>query len=96
MTYYSKREYKLLGYEKATRKNKMYNAILQNRKTGQLVRVPFGSTEYENYQDKTGLNLYPHLIHGDKKRKKLYIARHKKDLKAGYYSPGYFSYFILW
>ena len=96
MTYYSKKDYKLLGYEKATRKGKMYNGVLQNKKTGKLVRVPFGSTEYENYQDKTGLNLYPHLIHGDKKRRRLYRSRHKKDLKAGYYSAGWFSQFILW
>ena len=94
MTYYSKKEYKLLGYEKATRKGKKYNAILENKKTKKLKHIPFGAIGYENYHDLTGLNLYP--THNDPKRRKLYRARHKKDLKQGYYSPGYFSYFILW
>jgi len=96
MVYYKKTDYKLLGYEKATKKGKMYNAVLQNKTTKKTHKVPFGSSEYENYRDLTGLNLYTHLIHGDKKRKKLYRARHKKDLKDGYYSAGYFSYFVLW
>lgn len=96
MTYYSKREYKLLGYEKATRANKMYNGVLQNKKTGQLVRVPFGDNKMENYQDKTGLNLYPELIHNDKERRKRFRARSKGYLRDGYYSPSWFSYYILW
>ena len=96
MVYYKKTDYKLLGYEKATQKGKMYNAILQNRTTKKTYTVPFGSSEYENYGDLTGLNLYPHLQHRDKKRRILYRARHQKDLKANYYSPGYFSYLILW
>ena len=94
--YYSKKLYRLLGYDKATRKGKMYNGILENKRDKSISRVPFGSSDYQNYQDLTGLNLYPELIHGDKKRRKLYRARHKKDLKANHYSPGYFSYNILW
>ena len=93
--YYSKKEYKLLGYEKATRKNKMYNAILENKKTKKRYYVPFGSM-MENYRDKTGLNLYPHLIHNDKERRRRYRARAKGKVKDGYYSPSWFSYHILW
>ena len=96
MTYYSKKDYKLLGYRKSTRKSKKYDGILENKKTKKLKYVPFGAYGYENYHDLTGLNLYPHLLHGDKKRRKLYRTRHKIDLKAGYYSPGYFSYYITW
>jgi len=59
-------------------------------------KVPFGDKRYENYHDLTGLNLYPKLLHRDKHRRKLYRIRHKKDIKPGYYSPGWFSYYILW
>lgn len=96
MVYYKKTDYKLLGYRKSKRKNAKYDAVLQNKKTKKTYKVPFGDNRYENYRDLTGLNFYPHLLHGDKKRRKLYRARHKKDIKAGYYSPGYFSYFVLW
>ena len=69
MTYYSKKEYKLLGYRKSKTTHKKYDAILENRKTKKLKYVPFGDNRYENYHDLTGLNLYPHLLHGDKKRR---------------------------
>ena len=94
-SYYKKTEYKLLGFEKATNKNKQYNALLQRKTDNKIIRVPFGSM-MENYQDKTGLNLYPHLIHGNKERRRLYRARHKVYLKDGYYSPGWFSFYVLW
>ena len=96
MPYYKIKDYELLGYEKSKSKGKMYNAILKNKNTNRFIRVPFGSSDYENYTDKTGLNLYPHLIHGDKNRRRLYRARHKGFLKDGYYSAGWFSWFILW
>ena len=94
--YYSKKDYKLLGYRRSKTKYKKYDAILEQKKTGKLKYVPFGDKRYENFHDLTGLNLYPHLLHGDKNRRRLYRARHKKDLKKGYYSPGYFSYFVIW
>jgi hypothetical protein len=89
------RQYKLIGYEKAKAKNKMYNALIQN-KQGKVIKLPFGDNRYENYRDITGLNLYPHLIHNDPNRRRLYKARHKGYLRKGYFSPSYFSYFVLW
>jgi len=94
--YYSKKDYKLMGYEKATKVNKMYNAILENKKTKKIYYVPFGDKRYMNYRDLTGLNLYPHLIHNDNKRRMRYRARAKGKVKDGYYSPSWFSYHILW
>jgi hypothetical protein len=96
MPYYNKKEYKLLGYEKSHRKGKMYNAILNNKITNKVTKVPFGDSTMENYCDKTGLNLYPKLIHGDKVRRKRFQQRHHGFLKDGFYSPSWFSYFILW
>lgn len=96
MTYYSKRQYKLLGFRKSNVKDKMYYALLEDRLTNKLKKVHFGHDKYENYRDITGLNYYPTLIHGDSKRRKYYRARHKGFLKEGFYSPSYFSYYYLW
>ena len=96
MTYYSKKDYKLLGYRRSKTNHKKYDAVLEQKKTGKIKYVPFGDKRYENFHDLTGLNLYPNLLHGDKNRRRLYRARHKKDLKKGYYSPGYFSYYVIW
>jgi hypothetical protein len=96
MVYYKKTDYRLVGYDRSKRKGKMYDALLERKKDKKIIRVPFGDAKMENYRDLTGLNLYPHLIHGNEKRRKLFRARHKGYLKEGYYSPSYFSYFILW
>jgi hypothetical protein len=96
MVYYNKSIYNLLGYRKSRRKNKMYDAVLQNKKNNKFIYVPFGDNRYENYQDNTGLNLYPKLIHNDKERRRLYRLRHNRHIKKGYFSPSFFSYFILW
>jgi hypothetical protein len=92
--YYLKKDYKLVGYEKSHRKGKMYNAILKNKK--KIVKVPFGDDSMGNFNDKTGLNLYPNLIHGDKKRRLRFQQRHHGFLKDDYYSPSWFSYYVLW
>lgn len=92
--YYSIKDYKLIGFEKSKTKNKMYDAILL--KENKKYKVPFGDKRYQNFRDITGLNLYPHLIHDDNKRRKNYRTRHKHAVKKGYYSPGYFSYYYLW
>ena len=94
--YYKKTDYKLLGYDRSKRKGKMYDALLERKKDKKIIRVPFGDATMENYRDLTGLNLYPQLIHNDEKRRKSFRARHKGYLKNGYYSPSYFSYYILW
>ncbi len=95
MTYYSKTDYNLKGFRKSNIKGKMYDAILENKETKRLKHIPFGSM-MQNYQDKTGLNMYPHLIHGDKARRKNYRARASGKVKEGYYSPSFFSYYYLW
>lgn len=94
--YYSKQEYKLVGFRKSTRKGKMYDAILENKETKRLKHIAFGDNQMENYHDKTGLNLYPSLIHGNTKRRDNYRKRARGKVKNGFYSPSYFSYFFLW
>lgn len=96
MTYYSMKEYKLLGFRKSKNPPKMYAAVLYNIETRRERVVNFGSRIHMNFSDRTGLNLYPKLIHGDEKRKENYRKRHKNDVKEGFYSPGYFSAKYLW
>ena len=64
MVYYDMKTHKLIGFAKSETKNKMYDAILIFD-DGNFINVPFRDKRFENYQDKTKLNLYPHLIHGD-------------------------------
>lgn len=96
MVYYPKAYYRLKNFEISNYENKMYNAILVEKKTGIIKRVPFGHPRYGNFRDKTGLNAYPHLIHNDNERRRLYRARAVVHLKKGYYSPSYFSFYFLW
>ena len=95
-TYYPMDEYRLLGFEKSNRPGKMYKAIIEHKKNKRQVSIHFGDSRMENYTDKTGLDLYPNLIHGDKKRRDRYISRHSGFIKKGYYSPSYFSMEYLW
>ena len=94
MVYYKMADYKLIGFRKARSLKKKYEAILKRKSDGRLIYVAFGSPSYAHFQDKTGLNLYKN--HGDKKRKDRYIARHKHNIKSGYYSPSQFAMDYLW
>ena len=94
--FYKMSEYSFVKYEKSSRKDKKYNAVLKCKLNKRIVKIPFGSLSYTNYRDKTKLNLYPHLINNDPEKRRLYKLRHNKDLREGYYSAGYFSYWVLW
>ena len=59
----NKREYGLIGFEKSNRKNKKYNAILINYNTKQKKIIPFGDLRYQQYKDRTYLNLYSHFLY---------------------------------
>lgn len=94
--YLSMREWKFMRFEKSKRKGKKYDAILLNNATKREIRMPFGQLGMEHYQDKTGLNLYPQLIHSDKVRRRLFKTRFAHLFKDGYYSSIYFSNKFLW
>ena len=88
-------EYSLLRFEKSKAKNKMYSAILKHKETGKTRKVSFGDISMENYRDLTGLNLYPHLIHSDRTRRKSFRKRFAKDASHKF-SSAYFSMNYLW
>lgn len=74
-------KYKFLKIIKSKKSGKKYTAIFINIKTKREKKIHFGDSNYEDY-----------VSHKDEKRKKLYIARHKKledwnnPLTAGYWS----------
>ena len=84
-------------FTKSNRKDKKYMAILSDSRI-----VHFGASGYQQYEDKTGLDLYKNYNHQDKKRRMNYRNRHKKILtgnKPSYlikYSPSWFSWHYLW
>jgi hypothetical protein len=98
---YSKKEYTFVKFEKSHLKDKKYNAVLKNKKTGREVRVPFGAIRengvpYPQYKDSTGLGLYSKYDHNDKARRDRYRARHKVYLKDGYWTAANLSWSFLW
>ena len=50
---YSKKDYKFVKFERSHLPAKKYNAVLQNKKTKRLVKVPFGASAYEQFKDST-------------------------------------------
>jgi hypothetical protein len=94
--YLSKRDYTFVRFQKSKKAKKMYDAVLMNNSTKKEKKLSFGQNDMGNYQDKTGLNLYPKLIHGDPVRRKAFKARFAHYLKDDYYSSAYYSYYFLW
>ena len=95
---YLKSDYTLIGFEKSTRKGKKYDAKLQNKKTGKIVRVPFGALGYSTFRDGTSLGLYD--THNNKDKLRSYRLRFRKLIQnkdfSKYYSPIFFSTQYLW
>ena len=85
--------------KKSTRKHKKYMA----RRSCMYPWVHFGDKRYQQYKDSTGLGLYSHLDHGDKRRRENYFQRFsdtpyksealKKEQK---YSAKWLSHKYLW
>ena len=89
------RTHEFIGFEESHLPNKKYNAILKNKTSGRLVRVPFGARGYEQYKGSTGPGKFSSLNHLDKQRRQNYIKRHSKD-KNTPYSASWFSLHYLW
>ena len=97
---YLKTEYRLIGFEKSKRAGKKYDALLQHKKTGKIVRVPFGAEKMQQYRDATPLKLYKSQDHLDETRRKAFRNRFRRLIKNKdynrYYSPIFFSTEYLW
>jgi hypothetical protein len=97
-----KSKWKFNRFEKSKTKGKMYDAIHTSREDPTKERkISFGDNKLENYSDKTGLNAYPKLVHGDKQRRRQFRQRfsglkQKQDNWRTYYTPLYYSWKFLW
>ena len=97
MTVYPSDKYTFIKFKRSKDKDKKYDAILKNNKTGKKKVIPFGAKGYAQYKDSTGLKLYSKLDHLDEERKKRYQQRHKDEgLNTRKYSAGWFSWNYLW
>jgi hypothetical protein len=67
----------------STVKGKRYTIYIP--KGDKQVKVDFGSSSHDNF-----------TIHKDPERKRLYRLRHKNDNINDPYSPGYWSWWVLW
>ncbi|RTL06731.1 hypothetical protein EKK58_04310 [Candidatus Dependentiae bacterium] len=78
------------------RKNKKYSVLVWDKNKHKYVyHLSFGDIRYEHYKDKTPLNLYSHLNHLDKnRRRRLYYLRHKPTNDKN--SARYWSNKYLW
>jgi len=87
--------FKHIRFERSRTKGKKYDAIIEDKVTRRQQRVPFGSSEHEQYRDSTGLKLYSRLDHNDPKRRQNYLARHAKTMTKKF-SPSWYSAKFLW
>jgi len=89
--------YEFLHFQKSKNRNKKYDAILQNKKTGRIKKVSFGSSFNKHYHDSTGVGAWSHLNHYDEKRRDLYRKRAGVNgFQLRKFSPAWFSWNFLW
>lgn len=98
MRLHNPENYELLGFEVNKGKKHKYLAILENKKTKEKLRVPFGGkhpdgTPYEQYHDKIGH--YSEYDHNDPKRRDAWLKRHKANISYKY-SSAWWSWKYLW
>jgi hypothetical protein len=96
MSYFSMSEYKFLKNVKSSNSKKKYTAILQNKKTGRMKKINYGSSTNQQFKDSTGLGVYTSKNHGDSVKRASYKARHNGFIRSGFFSAGYFSMKYLW
>jgi len=100
---------KILVIVKSSNSSKKYMAAIQDLITGAVKVIHFGASNYEQYKDRTPLQLYAVNNHSDKKRQMNYYSRHSNGIKNrklaiaheieksnGYYNAKILSHTYLW
>ena len=64
---------KILRFERGP-PGKKYTAIIQDKKTKTIRNLHFGASDYEPFQDRTPLHLYPHQNHTTLRRMQTYFS----------------------
>jgi hypothetical protein len=87
---------------------KKYTAYIKDKKTKKTRKLHFGDCRYQQYKDRTSLQLYKHKNHNTRKRMQNYYSRHsgmkhrgsaikkEKAESKGYYTPKILSHIYLW
>lgn len=98
---------RIVRFEKGPRFKK-YTAYVQHKKTKKVRKVHFGDRRYQQYKDRTPLQLYRSQNHGTRKRMRNYFHRHsgtpnrieainrEKAHSDGRYTPKLLSHLYLW
>jgi hypothetical protein len=98
---------KILRFERGP-PGKKYTAIIQDKQTKKIRKLHFGASDYEQFKDRTPLQLYAHKNHNTRKRMQNYFNRHsgtkkrgqaialEKKRSKGYYTPKILSHLYLW
>ena len=87
--------FRFIKFQKARDPKKKYEAVIEDVKTRERQRVPFGSSIHDQYRDSTGLKLYSRVDHNDEKRRQNYLARHEKT-RHKKWSASWLSSVFLW
>ncbi len=78
---------------KSTAKNKKYSVWVKSSQTKSGKKlIHFGDTRYGHFKDRIGA--HSKLDHGDKERRKSYLARHGN--KTDKNTAGYWAQKVLW
>ena len=93
MRIHNPESYELVGFEVNKGKRAKYIAIIQNKKTKEKKRIPFGMKGFQQYEDKIGY--YREFDHNDEKRRENWIKRHKRNIDYKF-SSAWFSNTFLW
>jgi hypothetical protein len=87
---------------------KKYTAHVKNKKTRKIRKIHFGDKRYQQYKDRTPLQLYKNKNHGTRKRRQNYYSRHsgtkkrgeaikrEKHDSKGFYNAKILSHIYLW
>jgi hypothetical protein len=87
---------------------KKYTAYVKNKNTKKIRKLNFGDKRYQQYKDRTPLQLYKNKNHGTIKRMQNYYSRHsgtkkrgeaikrEKRNSKGLYTPKILSHIYLW
>ncbi len=87
---------------------KKYTAYVKNKTTHKVRKIHFGDQRYQQYKDRTPLQLYKSKNHGSRKRMQNYYSRHsgikyrqkaieKEKIKSkGFYNAKILSHEYLW
>ena len=100
---------KIIGFDKSSNPSKKYMAYINDLITKKNRVIHFGASNYEQYKDRTPLQLYAYKNHSDKNRQMNYYSRHSNGIKNrknaisyekeksnGYYNAKILSHVYLW